>query len=66
MTLPNPPYDDFAPKPPYLSLKRGRLDGVIDTTGQGWLPVNVCVVVNGVDVAFLNVMLEIGVRLQMK
>ncbi|KZS05469.1 Uncharacterized protein APZ42_031334 [Daphnia magna] len=22
LTLPNPPYDDFAPKPPYLSLKR--------------------------------------------
>ncbi|KAK4013466.1 hypothetical protein OUZ56_026021 [Daphnia magna] len=21
LTLPNPPYDDFAPKPPYLALK---------------------------------------------
>ncbi|KAK4021580.1 hypothetical protein OUZ56_003492 [Daphnia magna] len=43
-------------------LKMGRVEGVMDTSGQGWLPVNVYVVVNGVGEAFLNVMLEIGVR----
>ncbi|KAK4007355.1 hypothetical protein OUZ56_012515 [Daphnia magna] len=42
-----------------------RVDGVMDTTGQGWLPVNIFVVVNGVGVAFLNVMLDICVRFQM-
>ncbi|KAK4006180.1 hypothetical protein OUZ56_011335 [Daphnia magna] len=45
---------------------RGRVDGVMDTSGQGWLPVNIYVVVNGVGVAFLSVMLEIGVRFQMR
>ncbi|KAK4028036.1 hypothetical protein OUZ56_017199 [Daphnia magna] len=46
-------------------LRRRRVDGVMDTAGQGWLLVNVYVVDNGVGVAFLNVMLEIGVRFQM-
>ncbi|KAK4013191.1 hypothetical protein OUZ56_025425 [Daphnia magna] len=49
---------------------RGRVDGVMDTSGQGWLmfllPVNIYVVVNGVVVAFLSGMLEIGVRFQMR
>ncbi|KAK4031000.1 hypothetical protein OUZ56_024434 [Daphnia magna] len=44
---------------------RGRVDGVMDTSGQGWLPVNIYVVVNSVGVAFLSVMLEIGDRFQM-
>ncbi|KAK4031004.1 hypothetical protein OUZ56_024446 [Daphnia magna] len=38
----------------------GGVDGVMDTSGQGWLPVNIYVVVNGVGVAFLSVTLEIG------
>ncbi|KAK4007823.1 hypothetical protein OUZ56_012975 [Daphnia magna] len=50
----------------HQDFERGRVDGVMDTTGQGWLPVNVYVVVNGLGVAFLNMMLEIGVRFQMR
>ncbi|KAK4024401.1 hypothetical protein OUZ56_009823 [Daphnia magna] len=49
-----------------MESDRGRVDGVMDTSGQGWLPVNIFVVVNGVGVEFLNVILEIGVRFQMR
>ncbi|KAK4024460.1 hypothetical protein OUZ56_009883 [Daphnia magna] len=31
LTLPNPPYDDFAPRPPYLSLKRWLFQNQSDT-----------------------------------
>ncbi|KAK4037482.1 hypothetical protein OUZ56_029515 [Daphnia magna] len=49
-----------------MAHSTGRVDGVMDTSGQGWLPVNIFVVVNGVGVEFLNVILEIGARFQMR
>ncbi|KAK4005911.1 hypothetical protein OUZ56_011032 [Daphnia magna] len=62
-TLPNDAKERYVAK---LNEVQGRLDGVMDTSGQGWLPVIIYVVVNGVGVAFLNVMLEIGVQFQMR
>ncbi|KAK4026422.1 hypothetical protein OUZ56_015420 [Daphnia magna] len=48
-------------KPPIDGVGEGRRGD-----GHDRLPVNVYVVVNGVGVAFLNVMLENGVRFQMR
>ncbi|KAK4029021.1 hypothetical protein OUZ56_022036 [Daphnia magna] len=52
-------------KPKALHVKRYTGEGRRGD-GHDRLPVNVYVAVNGVGVAFVNVMLEIGVRFQMR
>ncbi|KAK4021760.1 hypothetical protein OUZ56_003669 [Daphnia magna] len=56
-----------------IFLKRGSVGWVMDKSGQGWLPVHriaiektLSVVTNGICLAVLTVMLEIGVQILRK